>query len=139
MGVILDSSILIAAERGRFDLPRFFLAHSETEFFISSITASELLHGVERANTVDRRLKRSRFVEDILREIPVIEFNTSVAREHARLWARLEARGQAIGAHDMLIAATALHGKHWLATLNRDEFAQVEGLQLSEVASFATS
>jgi tRNA(fMet)-specific endonuclease VapC len=117
----------------------FFLAHSETEFFISSITASELLHGVERANTVDRQLRRSRYVEDILREFPVIEFNTSVAREHARLWARLEARGQAIGAHDMLIAATALHGQHWLATLNRDEFAQVERLQLSEVASFATS
>lgn len=136
MGLILDSSIFIAAERGKFDLPKFFLTHAQEAFFIAAITASELLHGVERGNTPERRLKRSRFVEDVLREVPVIEFDLPIAREHARLWALLEASGQIIGPHDMQIAATALTGCHSLGTLNHDEFARVERLNLVNVATF---
>lgn len=136
MGLILDTSIFIAAERGKFDLPGFFQAHAQEAFFIAAITASELLHGVERANTPERRRKRSRFVEDVLREVPVIEFDLPIAREHARLWALLEASGQIIGPHDMQIAATALAGSHSLGTLNHDEFARVARLNLVNVASF---
>jgi len=49
MGVILDSSVLIAAERKRFDLVGFLSAHANDTIFITAITASELLHGCERA------------------------------------------------------------------------------------------
>jgi tRNA(fMet)-specific endonuclease VapC len=55
MGLILDSSILIAAERGRFDLPALFQSRPDEAFFIAAITASELLHGVQRADTPERR------------------------------------------------------------------------------------
>lgn len=63
MGLILDSSILIAAERGKFTLPSLFEAHETEAFFLAAITVSELLHGVKRADTPERRSKRSRFVE----------------------------------------------------------------------------
>ena len=47
MGVILDSSVLVAFERRRFDFERFLGDHSPPA--IASITAAELLFGVERA------------------------------------------------------------------------------------------
>lgn len=136
MGVVLDSSVLIAAERGRFDLPALFASRPEDAFFIAAITSSELLHGVERANTPERQLKRSNYVEGVLQSIPVIDFDLGIARRHARLWAALGVNGELIGPYDMLIAATALECGHSLATLNRDEFERVDGLDLLDVKPF---
>ncbi len=139
MGIILDSSVLIAAERGRFDLPALFRAREGEEFFIAAITASELLHGVERANTEERREKRSRYVEGVLQRLPVIEFGLAVGRRHARLWAELEVLRKIIGPHDLLIAATALEHGHSLATLNQSEFSHVPQLVLEDVVPFAVT
>jgi tRNA(fMet)-specific endonuclease VapC len=136
MGLILDSSVLIAAEREKFDLTAFFHANASETFFIAAITASELLHGVERANTAARRQKRARFVEDVLARIPVLDFDLTISRRHAAVWARLEKAGKMIGPHDLLIAATALEGGHTVATLNRDEFRRVPGLSLANVKAF---
>lgn len=137
MGLILDSSVLIAAERGRFDLPALFRANAGEEFFIAAITASELLHGVERANTPERREKRLLYVEGVLQRLPVIDFEMTVARRHAQLWAELEVARKMIGPHDLLIAATALVHGHALATLNTSEFAHVPELRMADVAPFA--
>lgn len=49
MGLILDSSLLIADERGKFEMPGFLRQSSALRPVIAAITASELLHGVERA------------------------------------------------------------------------------------------
>jgi tRNA(fMet)-specific endonuclease VapC len=139
MGLILDSSLLIAGERGKFNLPVFFKANGHEAFFIAAITASELLHGVERAETSARRLKRSHFVEDVLAKIPILDFDLAIARRHSALWARLEKNGKMIGPHDLQIAATALEGTHSVATLNRDEFRRVPGLVLAEVQAFVVA
>lgn len=139
MGLILDSSLLIGGERGKLDLPAFFQAKASEAFFVAAITASELLHGVERADTAARRQRRSRFVEELLAEIPVLDFDLTIARRHAALWARLEKTGRMIGSHDMLIAATALECGHSVATLNRDEFRRVPGLSLTDVRAFVVA
>lgn len=95
------------------------------------MTASELLHGVHRADGAWRRGSRERFVEEIFAEIPVIPFDLQVARVHSRIWADLKMQGQMIGAHDLIIAATALaHGFH-LITGNPREFGRVEGLEMT--------
>ena len=130
------SSVLIAAERKRIDLPRLFAAHSRETFFIAAITAAELLHGVERAQPVSRRNERSAFVEAVLFRIPTIDFDLGVARRHAAIWAVLEKQGQMIGAHDLLIAATALRHDHAVVTLNRAEFGRVSGLRSMDPAAF---
>ena len=49
MGLILDTSILIADERGKFDMPGLLRQFPSPQTIITAITASELLHGVERA------------------------------------------------------------------------------------------
>lgn len=138
MGLILDTSVLLAAEKKRLDLPRLFSAHAMESFFLAAITASELLHGVARAQPAARKTARAAFVETILSEIEVIDFDLAVARRHADLWASLEKTGHGIGPYDLLIAATALHHHHPLATLNRDEFRRVPGLRLIDPAPFLT-
>lgn len=130
MGLILDTSVLIAAEKQRLDLPGFFSTHAAEPFFIAAITASELLHGVERARSADQKRTRARFVEAVLEEFEAIEFDLAVARRHAEVWASLETAGLMIGSHDALIAATALQHGHGLVTLNLGEFRQVSGLRV---------
>ena len=137
MGLVLDTSILIAAERGQFDFERFLLAESPNRpVYLAAITASELLHGVHRATGV-RRKKREAFVEELLAEIEILPFDLAAARQHAELWAKLQIRGEVIGPHDMLIAASCLALKHEVATLNVGEFQRVRGLKLAEVAKYA--
>ncbi len=137
MGVILDSSVLIAAERKRFDLARFLSANPDELFFITAITASELLHGCARATDAVIRERRTQFVEDVLQDYAVLPFNLPEAREHARLWAELESKGTLIGERDLLIASIAKTTGHSLATLNRDEFARIPGLALVDVGVFS--
>jgi tRNA(fMet)-specific endonuclease VapC len=96
--------------------------------FLAAITASELLHGVHRAESASRRGRRERFVETILEAVPVLPFDLLVAREHARIWADLARGGRLIGAHDMQIAATGIAHQIPLLTANRREFDRVDGL-----------
>ena len=136
MGLILDSSLLIADERGKFDMPGFLRQFSSVQPVIAAITASELLHGVERAQDAGRKARRQRHVEQILAAIPVQTFDLVQARVHARIWAELETRGQIIGPHDLLIAATGLALGHEVATLNIQEFQRVNGLKMIDATSF---
>jgi tRNA(fMet)-specific endonuclease VapC len=136
MGVILDTSVLIAAEKQRLDLAALFAAHEEETFFIAAITAAELLHGVERAKPAARKQTRSRFVEWILGQFETIDFDLALARQHAGIWAALEAKGRVIGPYDLLIAATAVHYGHQVATLNISEFRNVRSLRLIDVAPY---
>jgi tRNA(fMet)-specific endonuclease VapC len=136
MGLILDTSLLIADERGVFDMPAFLRQFPGSQPIISAITASELLHGVERAQDATRKTKRQQHVEDILTAVSVLPFDLAQARVHARIWAELASRGQTIGPHDMQIAAAGLTFGHDLATLNVSEFRRVAGLKIIDAANF---
>lgn len=54
MAVLIDTSILIEHERGRLDLERHLLPRREEAFFLSVVTASELLHGVHQRRGIGR-------------------------------------------------------------------------------------
>ena len=75
-------------------------------------------------------------LEALLEAIPILPFGLPEARRHAELWADLRRNGTVIGAHDLLIGATALAQGYALATLNRREFAQVRGLRLISLEPF---
>lgn len=138
MGLILDTSVLIADERGRFDMPGFLrhpaAVHSQPG--IAAVTASELLHGVERARDAGRQVWRRRHVEQLLASLLVLPFDLAEARCHARLWADLATRGQMIGSHDLIIAATGLAAGYTIGTLNATEFQRVPGLQVIDATPF---
>ena len=130
MGFLIDTSIFVAWERGQLDGPVPSALSPEADVALSAVTASELLHGVERANSAQRRARRAAFVEQVLSMVHVLPVDLAVSRVHARIWADLRTRGELIGAHDMLIAATALHHGLAIATRNEREFRRVADLRV---------
>lgn len=130
MGVLIDSNVLIDAERGLVDLAAKVRGREGEEFFISVVTASELLHGVWRAKDAKIRARRSAFVEGVLEHFPVLPVELAVARTHAQLWAELDAKGAPIGAHDLWLAASCVALGHALITRNAREFKRVPGLKV---------
>ncbi|MDR1010586.1 MAG: PIN domain-containing protein [Opitutaceae bacterium] len=128
-GILIDTTLLVAYERGRFDLTAFFKAHPDTPFAMSAVTVSELWHGVERADAARKKV-RTAAVETLLDIIEILDFTEDIAREHAHIWATLEKAGERIGAHDMMIAATATTYGYALATFNTKEFKRVPGLSI---------
>ncbi len=130
MGVLIDSNVLIDAERGLVDLAARVKGREGEEFFISVITASELLHGVWRAKDAKIRARRSAFVEGILKHFPVLPIESTVARTHAQLWAELNAKGSPVGANDLWVAASCVALGHALITRNVREFKRVPGLRV---------
>ena len=95
---------------------------------LASITVSELLVGVERADTLERRERRSTFVETVLHNFVIYPLDLDVARVHARLSAKLESLGLKIGPYDSIVAATALAHGYDVLTFNVREFERVQGL-----------
>jgi predicted nucleic acid-binding protein len=134
--VIVDTSLLVAAERGGVRFEALLESLGEEPIGIAAITASELLHGCHRATDPGTRARRAAFVDALLDTLPVLPFGLPEARRHAELWADLARAGRAIGPHDMLIGATALARGDALATLNRREFERIAGLRLIAVEPF---
>jgi tRNA(fMet)-specific endonuclease VapC len=130
VGIIVDSSVLIAGERGQLDFEVLLQSHADETISIAAITASELLHGVHRATTPAQRARREAFVEHILAGLFILPFDLLAARAHASLWAQLASSGETIGAHDLLIAATALASGCSVATRDERSFPKVPGLKL---------
>ena len=137
MGIILDSSILVAFERRRFDLERLLTDHSLAA--IAAVTAAELLIGVHRADTPERRSRRDEFVESIFSRTPIVPFDLAQARLYALRFAELASRGEVIGDRDLQIAATALSLGYDLATLNTREFKRASGLTIVDVGAYVVS
>lgn len=130
MGTLIDSSVLIGVERRALVLNEALREHADDAVAIAAVTASELLHGVHRASTPAQRQRRQSFVERLLAALPVLPFDLVTARVHASLWADLAARGSSIGAHDLLIAATAIAAGYRVATTDRRSFPRIPGLEL---------
>lgn len=128
MGALIDSSVLIAAERGALDLESILEEYEDTDFALSAITASEILHGVHRADDAARHSRREAFVETLLSRFPVLAFDMAAARVHARLWAQLAGDGVTVGAHDLLIAATAMAKGLDVVTRDERSFPKIPGL-----------
>jgi tRNA(fMet)-specific endonuclease VapC len=95
---------------------------------IAAISESELWVGVHRADDAARAARRRAWIEQLLEEVPVVPFDSDVARVHAGLAADLMSRGHRIGAHDLLVAATAVRHGAAVLTSNVSEFVRVPGL-----------
>ena len=128
MARLIDSSVFIALERRGLRLGALAASLPDDRVALASITASELLAGVHRADSPARRLRREAFVEAIMALVPVLPFDLRAARIHAQVWAGLVAVGQTIGTHDLLIASIALANGYGVLTDNLRDFERVPGL-----------
>ncbi len=130
MGILIDSSVLIAAERQDLDLDALLEEHGDEAVAIAAITASEMLHGVHRLKGA-RRARSEALVERLLARLPVVPFDLAAARVHATLSADLRARGTTpVGTHDLLIAATAVLLDYSIATRDSRSFPRIPGVSV---------
>ena len=147
MGTLLDTTVFIDLERAvRRLAPANAMAEvsarlehqlgADEEVGIAAITASELLHGVHRA-TPEHRTRREAFVEAVLAAFPPLPFGLLAARVHARIWTELAVAGQEVGAHDRLVAATAIAAGWRVGTANIRHFERIAGLDTLAI-SFAS-
>jgi predicted nucleic acid-binding protein len=137
MGLILDSSILIASERGgesvRQILERVRAAQGETEAGLSAVTIVELTHGIYRAQAEADRERRQAFVEELCRDMIVYPVTLEIARLAGKIEGEQAARGVSIAFEDLLIGTTALHLGYAVATLDVQHFRLIPGLAVVQL------
>ena len=128
MAQLIDSSVFIGLERRGLSLEHLLLLTRDDQAAISTISASELLVGLHRSNSLERYERREEFIEGVLNTLPVIPVDLVAARSHARLAADMTKAGNIIAAHDLLIGATALAHGYEVLTDNVRDFERVPGL-----------
>lgn len=132
MGIILDSSIVIAGERRghtvREILPQFKAGYGEIEVGVSVLTIVELAHGIERAGTGERRQRRDAFVDELIRDVPIHPVTVATARLAGSIEGGQAAHGVNIAFENLLIAATG-NVRHFEAVPRPDGREDVKPLR----------
>jgi tRNA(fMet)-specific endonuclease VapC len=117
--------VVIAGERGRVRLDD--LIGDEDDVAVAAVTVAELLVGVELADPANRS-RRAALVDAIVATIPVEDYDLDVARSHALLLAHTRRSGRRRGAHDLVIAATALARGRTVVTTDQGGFGDLPGV-----------
>lgn len=144
MGLVIDTSALVAAERvsrGKknpgTEQWEQVLGHVAGEpAVLPAATYAELLVGVELAGDPTRAAARRARIDALTLRIPIVEFDATIAEEWARLFAALSRRGQLIPSNDLAVAATAQHLGFGVLVGPSDEhhFRRVSGLRVETLA-----
>jgi predicted nucleic acid-binding protein len=134
MGLILDSSILIAGERRRDTLQQIIHrvndAHGDLESALSAISIIELTHGIYRSKTHDQRASRQAFVDELSRDMIVHPVSVEIAKLAGRIEGEQAAIGVSIAIEDLIIGTTALLLGFGVATLNISRFQAIPNLRV---------
>jgi tRNA(fMet)-specific endonuclease VapC len=134
MGVILDSSVLIAAERQGNNARQMLAAISSrlgnTEVALSVLTLLELAHGAARADTLERKNMRQQFIDELLTALPVHPVTAAIALRTGQIDGENQARGVRLSLADLLIGVTALELDYGVATRNVRHFHAIPGLSV---------
>jgi predicted nucleic acid-binding protein len=134
LGLILDSSVIIAAERKRQTVEELLTsvgrAFGEVEVAISAVTPAELVHGAVRANTPEIRIARRAFIDEVKKHVPVHPITDSTAEIAGQISGEQAAKGITLPADDLLIGASAIEQGYAVATLNTRHFQRIPGLHL---------
>jgi predicted nucleic acid-binding protein len=134
MGLILDSSVLITAERLGQNARQMLAAISgpagNTEIAISVVTLIELAHGAARADTLQRKAARHQFIQELLTALPIHPITISVALRTGQIDGENQAKGVRLPVSDLLIGVTALELGYSVATANLRHFQMIPGLKI---------
>src|SRR5262249_28266919 len=75
LGLVLDSSTVIRAERSKQSIPDFIeailQAHGPLDLSLSPVTVGELVHGIYRAKTPEAAQRRREYIEELVNLVPV--------------------------------------------------------------------
>jgi predicted nucleic acid-binding protein len=134
MGLILDSSVLITAERQGQNARQMLAAISSqvgnTEIALSVVTLIELAHGAARTDTPQRKAKRQQFIHELLTALPIHPVTVSIALRTGQIDGENQAKGVRLPLSDLLIGVTALELGYSVATSNLRHFQLIPGLSV---------
>ncbi len=123
---MLDTSLCIRVLRDRPSFMRERFNDTVQELCISTIVLTELLRGAAKsARPTHHRAAIERFTS----RLDVLSFDAAAADHAADIRVDLEAKGQKIGAYDVLIAGHARSRGLIVVSSNLSEFGRVEGLR----------
>jgi tRNA(fMet)-specific endonuclease VapC len=134
MGVILDSSVIIAAERkgqsAREFMPQMIQLVLNQEVALSAVGLTELVHGIYRADSPERQVRRRLFLNELRAGLVVYPYTDEAALIAGRIDGEQTARGVIIPFPDLLIGATALTLGYSVLTTNLRHFEMIPGLKV---------
>ena len=137
MGLILDSSVVIAAERHGDTVEQLIEQivnrTGDQEAALSAIGLTELIHGIYRARTPEMRLRRETFLNELLADLTVHPYTKETAMLAGKLDGEQQSRGVVIPFGDLLIGATALSLGYQMLTGNLRDFQRIPGLSVVQL------
>jgi predicted nucleic acid-binding protein len=137
MGLILDSSVIIAGERRRQSAEELLAAIranlGQDAIALATVSVIELEHGIWRAKDVAQAANRQKFFDDLFAAVPTYPLTFSIARRAARIDGESRRRGVAIPFQDLVIGVTALEFDYAVATTNSRHFQMIPGLVVKQI------
>lgn len=135
MGLILDTSVLVSAERKQHtvaDILEQITASGDVSFGVSAVTISELAHALGRAKLASHQQRHRAFLADVKAAITVYPVTMDIAERAGEIAGQLAAQGVHVPYEDLLIGVTALHLGFEVLTANVRHFAMIPGLVVKQ-------
>lgn len=124
--LILDTGVLIAGVRG---LVSMTAMADDDDVALPAVAIAEYLAGVLLDDNPSRAATQRAYLDEVLRAVPVCEYDMSAATAHADLLAHTRRMGRKRGAHDLIIAATARASDRVILTTDRRaDFGSLPGV-----------
>jgi predicted nucleic acid-binding protein len=137
MGLVIDSSVVIASERRGENvaqlLRRIAESFSDQRSVLSAIGLTELVHGIYRAQTPAVRSRREAFIKELISQVEIYPYSSTTAHLAGKIDGEQQNRGIVIPFVDLMIGATALEIGYSLVTTNVRHFRLIPNLIVSEL------
>ena len=137
MGLILDSSVVIAAERRGDTVEKLIelviSTSGDQDAALSSAGLTELVHGIYRAQTPETRLRRQSFVDELLRDLAVYPYTKATASLAGRIGGEQQAQGITVPFGDLPVGVAALELGFSVMTVNLRHFRLIPDLQIIQL------
>ena len=134
LGVVLDSSIVITAERKSFPVTQLVeaiqKAYGEIELSLTPVTVAELVHGIYRARTPEVSQRRREYIDELVELLPLHPITLRTARLVGQIEGQEAAKGNTLPFNDLLIAAAAIEQGYAVLTENLRHFEKIPGVQV---------
>jgi len=134
LGVVLDSSVVITAERRSLPVPQLIeaiqTAYGEIDLALSPVTVAELVHGIYRAKTADAGRRRREYIDELVNLVPLHPVTLQTAYLVGQIEGQEAAKGNVLPFNDLLIAAAAIEQGYAVLTENLRHFEKVPGVRV---------
>ena len=132
LGLVLDSSVLIAAERQKLRPDQAIETVQKTvgeiPIVLCPLTVAEIGHGIYRANTQELRQRRRAFLDELKAAVPIHPVTEATAEIIARIGGEEAAKGINLPLADLIIGACALELGYAVGTANLRDFNRIPEL-----------